>query len=138
MTNYAGPGAWVALTTYSAGYDMVDNGTYYFLCTTSGTSASVAPSWPSTAGATVADGTAVWTNVMRTRKAWTASTAYSTQPLTTQYRWPDQIVTAASVGAPVVQCVVSGTSGSVKPVWPTTLGQTVTDGTVLWATVGLN
>lgn len=54
------------------------------------------------------------------------------------YPWPDQIVTAASVGSPVVQCVVSGVSGSVQPTWPVTLGASVTDGSAAWATVAFN
>lgn len=30
------------------------------------------------------------------------------------------------------RCVVKGASGGTEPVWPTTLGQTVTDGTCTW------
>jgi hypothetical protein len=56
---------WQASTAYSLG-DMVvpaaglENG-FRYECTTAGTSDTSAPTWPTTEGATVDDGTAVWT-----------------------------------------------------------------------------
>ena len=141
MSNFDGPPNWSALTAYEAGYNMVKTTNYYYLCTTSGTSASVAPTWPTTFGNTVTDGSIVWTCVAHARRTWRSSTAYVPQPLNTPYPWPDQIVTGGA-GSPVVQCILGGTSGVTEPAWSTTLGATTYDsfgsapGGVTWATVG--
>lgn len=59
---------WAAATAYVLGDHVeptVDN-TYTYDCTTAGTShASVEPTWPTTIGVTVADGTVVWTCVAK-------------------------------------------------------------------------
>lgn len=60
-----GAGAATAATTtaYSLGdyvKPAVSNG-YYYKCTTAGTSAGTAPTWSTTVGATVTDGTVTWT-----------------------------------------------------------------------------
>ncbi len=55
--------AWAVSTVYSAGARVVPktaNG-HIYKCTTAGTSGAVEPVWPTTAGSTVADGTAAWT-----------------------------------------------------------------------------
>jgi hypothetical protein len=56
---------WVASTAYALNdlrmpTSANENGIYY-KCTTAGTSGSTEPTWPTTIGATVTDGTAVWT-----------------------------------------------------------------------------
>jgi len=56
--------AWQATTLYSIddlSVPSVANG-YFFIVTTAGTSAASEPTWPTTVGATVTDGTVVWTN----------------------------------------------------------------------------
>lgn len=58
----AAAAAWEATTAYSAGdlaLKVATNG-HYYRCTTGGTSGSSEPAWPTTAQATVADGTVVW------------------------------------------------------------------------------
>lgn len=57
------PGAWAASTAYTLGQFRIPttaNG-YRYEITTAGTSAATQPTWPTTIGATVTDGTAVWT-----------------------------------------------------------------------------
>ncbi len=57
--------AWTATTNYALGAFVVPavaNG-WVYKCTTAGLSAAAAPVWPTTAGATVDDGTVVWTAV---------------------------------------------------------------------------
>lgn len=57
------PSAWAATTAYSLGNyrsPTVANGNLY-RCTTAGTSGGTEPTWPTTIGGTVADGSAVWT-----------------------------------------------------------------------------
>lgn len=58
--------------------------------------------------------------------AWAASTVYA----------------IGSAARPAVtrngftyQCTTAGTSGASEPVWPTTAGQTVTDGSVVWTAI---
>ena len=57
------PSAWAASTAYALG-DFVEPTThngYKYECTTAGTSGTTEPTWPTTPGNTVTDGTAVWT-----------------------------------------------------------------------------
>lgn len=57
------PAAWVASTAYAlndAARPTVRNG-FVYQVTTAGTSAASEPTWPTTAGNTVTDGTVVWT-----------------------------------------------------------------------------
>lgn len=59
-------GRWAASTAYSVGDKVISlasfNGRMY-RCTTSGTSGGSEPTWPTTAGGTVADGSVVWTEM---------------------------------------------------------------------------
>ena len=57
------PSAWAASTAYALG-DYVSATTkngFRYECTTAGTSGTAEPTWPTTAGTTVTDNTAVWT-----------------------------------------------------------------------------
>ncbi len=53
---------------------------------------------------------------------WEASTAYGL----------GQKVVPTTLNGYVYECTVAGTSDSGEPTWPTTIGNTVTDGTVTW------
>jgi hypothetical protein len=59
----ADPSIWITLTPYALGAicKKISGGTYAYRCTTAGTSASGEPTWPTTVGTTVTDGTVVWT-----------------------------------------------------------------------------
>ncbi len=72
----------------------------------------------------------------------------STQLTTVLYIAPSSSARAASTaytrGAQITdsngnfqKCVIAGTSGSAAPVWPTTLGATIADGTVTWELASL-
>ena len=62
-TASAGPYAFQQVaSTYV--FPVVYNG-YYYRCTTSGTTGTTEPTWPTTTDATVSDGSAVWTNAGR-------------------------------------------------------------------------
>lgn len=57
------PNDWAASTAYSVGNFVkpINENGYHYECTTAGTSGSSEPSWPTTPGQTVNDGTVVWT-----------------------------------------------------------------------------
>ena len=58
-----GDTAWAAATAYALGdlvISVTSNG-FWYECTTAGTSGAAEPTWPTTAGGTVVDGTATWT-----------------------------------------------------------------------------
>ena len=57
--------------------------------------------------------------------AWVAGTAYK----------PDDVVESASRNGYRYRVTVAGTSAASAPTWPTTIGVTVTDGTVTWKCV---
>ena len=59
--------------------------------------------------------------------AWASSTAYVV----------GDIVRASSLQASglVFQCTTAGTSSSTQPAWPTDIGSTITDGTVVWTAI---
>jgi hypothetical protein len=56
---------WAALTAFTAATTAIVSPTignnFYYECTTSGTTGAVEPTWPTTVGNTVTDGTVVWT-----------------------------------------------------------------------------
>lgn len=54
---------WSASTDYALNQNVLPDtyNSFYYTCTTAGVSAAAQPTWPTTAGQTVADGTAVWT-----------------------------------------------------------------------------
>jgi len=59
--------------------------------------------------------------------AWAASTVYS----------EGDYVRPTSANGYNYECVSAGTSGDSEPTWPTTLGETVIDGTVTWKCVSI-
>ena len=55
--------------------------------------------------------------------AWSASTSYAIG---------SAVRPSVDRNGFTYQCTTAGTSGASEPVWPTTAGQTVTDGSVVW------
>jgi type IV pilus assembly protein PilY1 len=142
MAPFPNPPAWAAGTAYLAGVHEVTAGSLIYLCTRSGTSGESAPTWPTTFGATVTDGTCSWVCAQHARAAWQANHAYTAGGSAGPYPWPDQII----AGGYLWQCATSGTSGSTQPTWPTPAGWSpgsskpipytvVTDGGVTWSCV---
>lgn len=59
--------------------------------------------------------------------AWAASTAYTVGAV--------RRATTLQASGLVFRCTTAGTSGASQPAWPTDIGSTVTDGTVVWTAV---
>lgn len=101
------------------------DGGHYYRCTVAGTSGSSEPSWPTTTGTAVTDGSITW--VESGDMIWQKSHPY----------------TLNTVVLPIIntghyyECTGAGTSGTVEPTnWPTAPGGTVTDNGVTWAEAG--
>jgi hypothetical protein len=129
---------WQPTTNYNVGQQiLVLNGTtlYTEVATAGGKSAGTAPTWPTTAGATVTDGTVTWTGqgaTTVTPTAWAANHNYTTL---------DTFVSGTLVGAngtSVYYQIVTktGRSGATQPTWNTAVNGTTTDGTVIWTNIG--
>ena len=59
--------------------------------------------------------------------AWAASTAFSVGDV--------RRATASQNSGLVFECTTAGTSGSSEPTWPTDIGSTLTDNTVVWTAI---
>lgn len=117
--------SWVASTAYVVGGLVTPtwgNGVRY-RCTIAGTSGATEPLWSRQATAAVyTDGTCTWVYDALTTTVSATSYAEPTTP-----------------NGHVYKLVTAGTSGATtEPVWPTTSGATVTDGTATWQETGVS
>ena len=62
-----------------------------------------------------------------TQQSWQPSTAYALRA---------RVVPAGTPTGFSYRCATAGTSAAAEPAWPTTLGQTVNDGSVVWECLG--
>lgn len=133
----------------------VSNG--YRYAYSGGTTDSTEPTWPTTVGATVVDGTGTWTNLGEKPYAlWDAafdelqtdlyglrgrSYADRIGNMAGMYTWKATTAYDAGIVVPTTRnghaytAETAGTSGASQPTWPTT-GGTVTDGSVVWRDLG--
>lgn len=102
----------------------VANG-FYYNYTTAGTSAGAPPTYPTYIGGLVTDGTATL------QCAGYYGFSYGSWAATTAYTVGARVVPTVSNGF-VYDCTTAGTTSGTQPVWPLTIGTTVTDGTVVW------
>jgi hypothetical protein len=113
---------WAPKVAYSAQSAIIPtaanvNG-FYFVATAGGTSGATEPTWPSTIGNTVSDGTVTWTCAGSTLYFYTA--------------------TQGGTSANSTQKGLFGTIvPTTVPAFPQTIGATLTDGSVIWTNSGL-
>ncbi len=101
---YEAPTAWQASQAYVA-YNLVSNGSNYYVCVTAGTSAG--PFGPTGTGSGISDGNAVWSYLRANSipPAWQPSHSYN----------PNDIVYSPSRGGMTYLCVQGGTSAATAP-----------------------
>ncbi|MEO8430696.1 MAG: hypothetical protein ABI592_04235 [Acidobacteriota bacterium] len=117
---------WRPSTVYAAN-DVADpltgGGGFEFRATNAGTSGATEPVWPVVFGTTIVDGTITW---QATDRSWTAA---RTLPVGAVVR-----PTFSTFGFNF-QVTQAGTTGGTEPKWPTTIGATVADNTVIWKAI---
>ena len=103
---------------------------YYYRCTTAGKSSAIAPTFPTTLGATYNDGNAVWIcqldfTYSPTTTVRAASTAYTVGAM----------IRLSTTDGFVYKCTTAGTTAATAPTFPAVAGSTVTDGTAVWTCI---
>jgi hypothetical protein len=109
-------GTWSATHAYSANAIILDPTTNSIqIVTTAGTSGSSTPSFSATAGTTTTDGSVTWTS-LGVPGGWKGATYY---PLHT---------CISDSNGNIEQVTTAGITGGSVPVWPSSTGNTTTDG----------
>jgi hypothetical protein len=107
----------------------VNVGSYWYVCTVAGRTGSTEPTWPTTVGNTVVDNEVTWRceGSYTGPDEWKASTAYVVG---------DEVIPTTESGY-WYECINAGTSAGAEPSsWSLILGDTVTDGGVIWECKG--
>ena len=121
------PPRWVAGTFYSKGFQIQDSNGHLQTVTTAGKSGTTEPTWPTSAGATIADGTITWQLTFnRTAALLPARARMFSVPcypvIWDQDTW--QANTAVALGQKIMDtngeiriCSLAGTTGGTQPSW---------------------
>lgn len=121
---------WQPSTAVRQGNVRVNGGSLY-VCITAGTTAASGGPTATNSGATINDGTAVWT--------WFGYNTVTTDPVTSQTAWAASTAYALAAqvtnGGNVYAVVVAGTSAASGG--PTGTGNAIVDGTVTWTYLGV-
>lgn len=122
---------WAANTIIELGDKRIPttNNGYYYTVSVAGETSGSEPTWPTTVGNTVTDGTVTWvcTATYDGATKWQASTAIEV----------DDLITPTTENSLYYKVTVSdGTTGSTEPTWPTVIGETVTAGGITYECMG--
>lgn len=96
--------------------------TDFFKCTQGGTSGAVQPTWQPGIGTTIADNSAIWTNI-GTQVVWATIGAATKVSLD---------VSISDSNGNIQSVIVSGKSGALAPTWATAIGSPTVDGGATW------
>ena len=139
---------WGATTLYTVAGAIIQpsaaKATGYYYVATTGTTSSTEPTWPTSIGGTVVDGTVTWTCVAKIPTVPGATTwTPGNQPQAVSTWVSGQIVGSNLVRPTLLHYTGyfykgggSGTAGGTEPNWPTNIGDTVTDGSGTWTCTG--
>jgi hypothetical protein len=125
---------WQATTSYRVGQEILvlrtqNSMLYENVAVTAGTSGATPPTWPAQVGVTASDGTVTWlnqgANLVTALASWAGNHAYALHARILDSNGNIEIAT------------VAGTSAGTVPVWKTTAGLTISDGTVTWTNAGV-
>lgn len=119
---------WAPNTIYEVGDRRIPTtiGARWYVCTQSGTSGASEPTWPTVLGNTVNDGTVVW----RFEGTYSGPAKYTTSAKSVG----DLVIPTTETGY-WYKCIDAGTP-TAEPTWPLVIGDTVTDGGVIWECMG--
>lgn len=120
--------AWQASSYYSTCYLIYNSANIIQKVTAFGTTGATEPVWNNSTGATTSDGSVTWT--AQGPAGRNNGTPYGTGAYILAF---DQF----NVGQYFYQAIVGGVSGGAAPAFPSTLGSTITDGSVVWENVGI-
>ncbi len=124
--------AWQPNTIYSLGQEILDTNLNIQVVTFGGFSGSTQPTWPSPgAGGSIFtfDGSVQW--VFKEGLGITGTLSWAANS-----GEPQGLFIVDPNGNTEVVTSNSGTTGSVQPIWPMTIGSQTTDGTVHWVNAG--
>jgi hypothetical protein len=131
-------GAWQASHTYALGGIIVVNG-YVQAVSYAGISGGSQPVFSTVTGGTTTDGTAIWT-CKGPAGLGTGVQTYTFVPAAPAAAWLPSTAFATNAtinsGGYIQKATTGGTSGALQPVFSTTTGSTVTDGSVTWTCEG--
>ena len=120
---------WQPSTSYALGQIILTNTIHTEVVIAAGTSSTSAPTWTSTAGATVVDGGVTWMDqghvTATALPVWQVNHAYALG------------ATILGTGGSVEIVTTAGTTNTTaEPTWPSTAGATTVDGSVTWTDAG--
>ncbi len=118
-------------------FSVINVSSVLYVCTRSGVSAGSPPTFTTTYGDQITDGTVIWTCVGASM-SWAATTQWYLPATGFQPPSGSQPYGGAQVvGSGFVQAVISSGKSQTPgpPSWPTVIGNTLTDGAATWKTI---
>jgi hypothetical protein len=117
--------------TFKLGEEILTSKLHLETVVVAGTAGATAPTWTTTAGVTVTDGSVTWMD-----QGALSAGAFATWAGNHPYALHNRIVDSNGYVEIVTGITGAGTSGGAAPTWPTTAGVTTTDNLVTWTNVG--